>query len=220
MERTKQPERLKPTQVVTTHLTPLLILAVISLCFVGGYFYLTGLIVPPENPESHTGVGQPLEYLQLQPLTGDEQAVSLADLDGRVVLVNIWGTWCPPCRVELPRITELRQRFAGQGDFRLLAVSYPGSQGREDVESLRMETSRLLERLNLDLPTYYDPHSATLNSLSGTINFSGFPTTILVDRRGVIRAVWIGFRPGVETEIERYIGQLLDEVSSPDTGFG
>ncbi len=80
-------------------------------------------------------------------------------------------------------------------------------------ESLRKETAGLLEQMDLDLPTYYDPHSNTQNYLRGLIDFRYFPTTLLLDRGGVIRAVWVGYRPGLETEMERYIGMILDKES-------
>ena len=62
---------------------------------------------------------------------------------------------------------------------------------------------------------YYDPDDATQNALGRVISLEGFPTTILLDRHCLIRAVWVGYRPGVETEMERYISTLLDEESKP-----
>ena len=217
MTRRRQSERARQPGVLATNRIPLFILTILALCLLGGYLYLSRLYVPPENPESRAGVGQSIEYLNLQPLTGDARAVTRADLEGRVVLLNIWGTWCPPCRTELPHLAALRGRFAGQEDFQLLAVSYPASQDREDVDSLRTETSQLLNSLNLDLPTYYDPNYSLLYNLEETLDFRGFPTTLLLDRRGVIRAVWVGYRPGVETEMEWHIGRLLSETPSADS---
>ena len=167
------------------------------------------------NPEDERGVKRSLTYLKLEPLTGRSSPINLKDLQGHVTLLNIWGTWCPPCRAELPHIAELRQRFAGQTAFRLVAVSYPsGSQGN-DVESLREETADLLERLDLDLPTYYDPEGKTLDTIAAVtdVNVSrfSFPTTLLLDRHGVIRAIWKGYGQGVETEMERYIAVVLAE---------
>ena len=134
----------------------------------------------------------------------------MADLQDHVVLLNFWGTWCRPCRDELPHIAELRQRFAGQEAFRLVAISYPPLGQGDDLQSLREETAALLKRLNLDLPTYWDPDNETRTAVDQLIpdavhEISGvslFPLTVLLDRQGVIRAVWVGYRPGVETEIE------------------
>ena len=145
-------------------------------------------------------------------MTGDAPPISLADVPNHVTLLNFWGTWCPPCRNELPHMAELRQRFAGREAFRLLAVSCPPGGQAEDVQSLQEDTASLLKRLGLDLPTYYDPGDATQTALGSVINLEGYPTTVLLDRHGVIRAVWAGFRPGVETEMERFISTLLDEA--------
>ncbi len=215
MSRSKQPEPLKRSQVLRMHLAPLLIFAAIALGLLVGYWLLTRLREPRLNPTLHTGVGKSLEYLRLLPLTGDSRPVSLDDLKGRVVLLNLWGTWCLPCRHELPQMAELQKRYAGQKAFLLLAVSCPPTGRGDDVESLREETAGLLEQLDLDLPTYYDPHSTTQNYLGGLINSRDFPATLLLDRGGVIRAVWVGYRPGLETEMERYIGMILDKESGP-----
>ena len=163
------------------------------------------------GPEVHRGIGQRLTLLELEPLTGDPPRLSLSDLQNHVVLLNLWGTWCPPCREELPHMAELRQRFAGQPTFRLLAVSYPPIGQPDDLQSLRNETADLLKKLDVDLPTYCDPGNATLKAVDETIALEGYPTTILLDRRGVVRAVWVGYRPGVETEMERVIDEILSE---------
>ncbi|MCG2683123.1 MAG: TlpA family protein disulfide reductase [Planctomycetales bacterium] len=202
------------------HLAPLSIIAAIVVGLLAGYWLLTRLREPRPDPLLQTGVGKSLEYFRLLPLTGDSRPVSLDDLKGRVVLLNFWGTWCPPCRRELPRMAELRKRYAGQKAFLLLAVSCFPYGDREDVESLREETAGLLDQLDLDLPTYYDPHFSTQHELIGLIGLIDFrdlpfPTTLLLDRGGVIRAVWVGYRPGLETEMERYIGMILDKESGP-----
>ena len=102
-----------------------------------------------------------MTFLELEPLTGNPPRLSLSDLQNHVVLLNFWGTWCRPCRDELPHMAELRKRFAGQEAFRLVAISYPPLGQGDDLESLREETAALLKRLNLDLPTYYDPDDMT-----------------------------------------------------------
>ncbi len=194
-----------------------LAVAIVVLVAAGYWAAVTWLMPPPNlpKPETHGGVGQMLPFLELQPLTGDVSAVSLADIRDHVTLLNFWGTWCPPCRSELPHIAELRQRFAGRAAFRLLAVSCPPGGQADDVQSLEEGTAALLKRLGLDLPTYSDPDDATQSALGQLIDLQGYPTTVLLDRLGVIRAVWVGYRPGVETEMERYISMLLDEDGKP-----
>jgi thiol-disulfide isomerase/thioredoxin len=163
------------------------------------------------QPENHAGVGEPLTIVELEPLTGAGAPLSTSDLQDHVVLLNFWGTWCPPCREELPAMAALRQRFAGQEAFRLVAISNPGGGQGNDLVSLREETDALLTRLGLDLPTYYDPDNKTQAAVDQLIRLESFPTTVLLDRRGVIRAVWVGYRPGTETEIEHFVDKLLSE---------
>jgi thiol-disulfide isomerase/thioredoxin len=164
------------------------------------------------GPEARKGIGRQLTFLQLKPLTGDPPPLSLSDLQGHVTLLNFWGTWCPPCRTELPHMAELRRRFAGQTAFRLVAISYPPFGQPGDLQLLGDKTASLLKQLNLDLPTYCDPDSKTLEALAPIIDFSAFPTTVLLDRHGAIRAVWVGYGPGVEADIEGQVDVLLNEI--------
>ena len=145
-----------------------LLAAVVIVVAVGYWVVITPMLVPPNaiKPEIHSGVGQPLPYLELRPLTGDPPPMSLRDLENHVTLLNFWGTWCPPCRNELPHIAELRQRYSGQEAFRLLAVSCPAGGQPDDAQSLQEDTASLLNRLKLDLPTYYDPDGGTQYALS------------------------------------------------------
>lgn len=158
----------------------------------------------PPDPTQQPGVGHALAALDLAPLTGDSKSESLPELRGKVILLNFWGTWCPPCRDELPYIAAIRDRYAGQPSFRLLAVSCPREDA--DVDLLRDNTRTLLQRFNLDLPTYHDPNSITRRAVDAVVGFDGyFPLTVLLDRQGVIRAVWLG----VANDIEPYIDQVL-----------
>ncbi|MBN1393748.1 MAG: TlpA family protein disulfide reductase [Pirellulales bacterium] len=217
MSQAEQSEPTKRPRVMTTHLTPLVIFAAIAVALMLGYEFLKRFRAPRLNPLLQPAVGKHLEHLRLLPLTSGEKPLSLDDLKGRVVLVNVWGTWCAPCRDELPRMAELRKRYAGQEKFLLLALSTPSGGWGGDVESLREETASLLEQLGIDLPTYFDPDSAAESyKLGGRIDIQDYPTTLLFDRDGVIRAEWIGYRRGAETEMERYIGVLLDKLKKPE----
>jgi thiol-disulfide isomerase/thioredoxin len=177
----------------------LVVVAVVSvLSFLGG-------------PEHHAGIGERLPALELEPLTGNPPRLSLADLEGSVVLLNFWGPWCPPCQQELPHMAALREHFADQKAFRLVAISYPGPDG-EDRESLRTSTEAVLKELKIDLPTYCDPTGVTQSAVDRVVGFTGYPTTLLLDRHGIIRAVWVGYRSGMETKMERNVDKILAET--------
>ncbi len=214
-QTTDRPPKQPPKPI--SYLAGFLVLVVFVSLMAGAWLLFTQVIVPmiPQrvipHPEGYRGVGEPLAYLELEPLTGKQPRLTLPELRNHVVLLSFWGTWCPPCRAELPHIAELQKRFTGQEAFRLVSISYPPLGQGNDWESLREETAALLKKLNLDLPTYYDADNTTLSAVDRAVGFQGMPTTLLLDRRGIIRAVWVGYRPGVETEIELYIDKILGE---------
>jgi cytochrome c biogenesis protein CcmG/thiol:disulfide interchange protein DsbE len=168
----------------------------------------TGTVGPP--------IGRTLPYFQLEPLTGDSRAVSLADLKGRVTLVNFWGTWCPPCRREFPGIVALAAHFSGQERFRLHAVSC-GSGADEDLAELREQTQAFLKSNNTTLPTYSDQNAASRRALALVLDPEEFayPTTIVLDSVGTIRGYWIGYSPGSEEEMRTLIDELLEQLAAP-----
>jgi thiol-disulfide isomerase/thioredoxin len=221
MARFEQPEPPKRSQQIIKFVTRTLVLAVIVAGLLGGYWLLTRPERGLPNPTEQQGVGSRLAGLSLLALTGDSgdsRSVSLQNLKNKVVLLNFWGTWCPPCRDELPHMAELRNRYAAQETFRLLAVSCPAGGQADDVQSLRENTEELLNKLSLDLPTYYDPDEKTRAAVDEAIAAADrlFPLTLLLDGKGVIRAVWLGYRAGVETEMERYIGMVLEEEKTKE----
>jgi len=157
------------------------------------------------SPEQ--SVGKTLPALRLVPLDAGEQTVTLDELAGRVALVNFWATWCPPCREELPHLADLGREFGEREDFVLAAVSC----GEDDPESLRKNTEDLLVNMRLTLPVYTDPDSLTRDAFAQLAGPTGFPTSFVLDRQGVIRRVWVGYGPGLEDEMRATVKQLLDE---------
>jgi len=154
---------------------------------------------------SRSGEGRPLAALELTPLTGDGEPVTLESLKGKVVLVNFFATWCGPCRAELPHLADLRRDLASNPDFVLLAVS----AGDENPDRLLSDTKEFLETLRLDVPTYADPARVTRDAFAQVESSQGFPTSFVLDRNGVIRRIWIGYMPGLEDEMRETVEQLL-----------
>jgi thiol-disulfide isomerase/thioredoxin len=166
---------------------------------------------PAGDARQSVGIGNKLERLELQPLTGDSQPLTLADLRGSVVLLNFWGTWCPPCRMELPHIAEIYQQRQ-EAKFKLLAVSCGESAAAEDIDSLREDTKALLESQQITMPTYADSAGVTRAAVARAANFDGYPTTVVLDGDGIIRGFWVGYAPGAEKEMQELIEQLLKQA--------
>ncbi len=162
--------------------------------------------IPPY--ESFRGVGRKLPALELEPLTGDAEPVNLKNLAGHVVVVNFWGTWCPPCRQEFPELAELYAEFRKNPEVRLLAVSC-GPDGKEDPKELWENTRRFLAGSRREMPTYADPNETTRVAFDRVVGLQAFPTTFVMDRDGIIRGVWPGYHSRVVSEIKDLVQRLL-----------
>jgi thiol-disulfide isomerase/thioredoxin len=107
----------------------------------------------------------------------DGKNQKLSDLKGKVVFLNFWATWCPPCRREMPSMESLYQRFKGQG-LEVLAVDC--QEGAQDV-------SAFMGRNKLSFPAALDESG----EISGYYGIEAIPTTYLLDKSGkiIIRVV-------------------------------
>ncbi len=138
--------------------------------------------------------GYPAPDFTLETLAGE--AVTLSDLQGQVVLINFWATWCPPCRAEMPAIQEVYEEYRDQG-FTVLAVNERESQGR---------VATFMDELGLTFPVPLDRDGRVFRRY----RVNALPSTFFVDREGIIRNVTIG-GPMARTFIEGQISSLLAE---------
>ena len=117
-----------------------------------------------------TAAPQPLPPLTFETLDG--QPASLADFAGKVVVLNLWATWCAPCREEMPGLDRLQAQFADR-DLVVLALSVD----RAGPERVR----KFLDEVGVkQLHVYRDPKAAATRA----VKVPGLPATILVDRKG------------------------------------
>lgn len=123
---------------------------------------LAAFLVRPER--------KPVADLEFQDAGG--KPLKISDWKGRVVLINLWATWCAPCRKEMPDLAEL-QKELGSKDFEVVAISVD----RKGVEA----SSVFLKETGADsLKLYIEPTTAIVNDLQAI----GLPATVLIDRQG------------------------------------
>ena len=127
--------------------------------------------------------------------TGSE--ISLKDLKGRVVLVDFWATWCPPCRKSFPWMDEMYSRYKEEG-FIIVAVS-------EDTKRELVE--RFIEKMNPLFPIAHDPSG----EVAEKYELRGMPTSYLIDRKGNITIIHVGFRSSDKDKLEAEIQMLLEQ---------
>lgn len=128
---------------------------------------------------------------------GRNTALSLAALRGKVVLVNLWATWCGPCISEMPQLDALEKRLGG-GQFQVVPIA---------LDQPAAVVQRYLERAGLkDLPVYTGD--------SAGIPVQVLPTSLIIDAAGRVAWRGIGRRAWTSPEVERTLRDLIAESAS------
>ena len=160
----------KPSPVTTGRRT------LLQLATIGGVFALAPLWHPAlrsRNPETDLNIhASPRELANLPFSDGQGGATSLAAFRGRVVLLNIWATWCPPCRTEMPALDRLQATLGGP-DFEVVALSIDLS-GMPTVQAF-------FERVGIKHLRLYIDATGTAASMLAS---GGVPLTLLLDGTG------------------------------------
>lgn len=138
--------------------------------------------------------GRPAPNFSLPGLDG--QMVILTDYRGKVVLLNIWATWCPPCLEEMPSMEKLYQELKGEG-FEILAVSIDES-GAQDVRPF-------MKKHKLSFPALTDPE----NTIKRLYQTTGVPESFVIDKDGTLLEIVIGPRDWATPEVVRYFRNLI-----------
>lgn len=131
----------------------------------------------------------------LPDLNGDVH--SLGQHRGQAVILNFWTTWCPPCIFEMPALQQVYERYSDQG-LTVLGINLTQSDDPDLIEPFR-------EKLGLTFPILLDPES----QLSGNLyRVLGLPTSVFIDRKGVVQEVYIGAIPldDLESKVQLIMG--------------
>lgn len=123
--------------------------------------------------------------------------VTLAAYSGKVILLNVWATWCHPCRLEMPSMERLHRRFAGT-DFRIVAVSID----RTDEHPVR----DFVQEFGLTFDVLHDP----AGDIQRIYQTAGVPESFVIDRRGTIVKKVIGAAEWDAPVTEKLVQRLLD----------
>ncbi len=155
---------------------------------------LLAAVLPFAPVQAGDDTGPAAEF-KLPARTGE--AVSLSSLKGQVVLINFWATWCGPCRKEMPLLEQIQKKYASLG-FTMLGVN---------VEEDTTMMDAFLKDVPVTFPILLDP----ANGVSKLYNVAAMPSTVIVDRKGNIRYLHQGYKPGDESTYQDMIRQLIRE---------
>jgi thiol-disulfide isomerase/thioredoxin len=142
--------------------------------------------------------------IALSSLDGEARPLPPEQLQGKVLLVNFWATWCGPCVEEFPDLLRIADGYRNDPGFKFLSVS----TGHGDWSTLRTETAAFLRARGYDVPVYADPQGAARAGLQG-VDPGVVPVTVLVDREGKVAQVCVGFDPPALDEMQLQIATLL-----------
>jgi len=148
------------------------------------------IVVEPKTPVE---VDYPAPSLTAENIHGKTE--SLEDYRNQVVLINVWTTWCPPCKEEIPTLVAFYNDHASEG-FVIVAIN--GGESRQEI-------GNFVEQNKMTFPIWLDPNEDALHTLKNHI----LPSSYAVDRAGNVRYVWAG---AINQEtLEKYILPLIQE---------
>lgn len=133
--------------------------------------------------------------------TVDGKPIKLADFKGNVTIVDVWGTWCPPCRKEIPHFVDLANRFGAKG-LKIVGINCNESGSPAEVK----------QTINDFIAETKIPYPCVLNddTIQTKIpDFEGYPTTLFLDRTGKVRLSQVGYQP--MARLEAIVTALLAE---------
>jgi len=140
-------------------------------------------------------IGKTAPDFTLKSMSG--QNFNLTEQRGNIILINFWASWCGPCRKEMPVLQELQDKYQDLG------VQVWGI----NVEQENQAGRDFLANLDLSFSIFFDE----TNKLSEAYNVEAMPTTVIVDRDGIVRYVYRGFKKGYGKKYAKAIKKLIRE---------
>lgn len=146
---------------------------------------------------SHVAIGAPAPAFSATTVDGARQVRRLADYRGHVTILNIWATWCEPCKAEMPALEHLYQALAPAG-LKVAAVSVDETASDDSVATYA-------RNLGLTFDVLHD----TQYTIEQAYQVVGYPSSYLIDRDGRIRAIWLGAKDWTDPGVTALVRQLL-----------
>lgn len=146
--------------------------------------------------QAGVSVGQPAPSVAL-PSLPDGGILSLKSLQGKVVYLDFWASWCGPCRISFPQLEIMRNELGERG-FEVLAVS---------VDEDRADALEFLSTAGVSYPVLHDGSGVTPQ----TFGLMGMPTGYLIDRAGIVRHVHQGYKKSDGAKLRAMVEELLGD---------
>jgi thiol-disulfide isomerase/thioredoxin len=174
---------------------------------------------PPPTTESTPEVAKektPSDYPALKAdiaqadlKTMDGSTFKIADKKGKVILINLWATWCGPCLAEMPSFVKMKETYGPQG-FEIL-----GLDTDDESDTLMDDINKVIKEKNINYPIVFSD-TQTQVALLNISKFNGIPQSFLVDADGNLRAVFKGANKENVVKIEEIVSGLVGQNNSSE----
>src|ERR1700742_3513506 len=156
------------------------------------------------NPPDHRGLPGPIVGPELMDLA---RTVSVDDFPGKVVVINVWGQWCGPCRAEISQLQRVYDATRGSG------VSFLGIDVRDNSRQAALD---FVDDRHITYPSIYDPAMRTLIAFGGKYPTTVIPSTLVLDRRHRVAAVFL--RELLAEDLQPVVQRVAGETGADGAG--
>lgn len=153
----------------------------------------------PKKSSEYPPVNSAVANADIKQLDGS--TFKVADKKGKVLLLNMWATWCGPCRSEMPELVKLQDQYRGQG-FEIIGLN------TDDEPAAAISEFSAQMKLNYNLVWADNKLQTELLKIS---KFGGIPQSFLIDRDGNLRGVFTSANPETIAKLKEIVGKLMAE---------
>lgn len=159
---------------------------------------------PADKNSLYPPISSGMAAVDMEALDGTRTKVS--DHKGKVLMLNLWGIWCGPCREEMPHLAQMQKQYQGKG---LEVISL--NVGDHDLRPEPMENiKKFVEQMKLDYPIARIT-SDSVNQFYMVSKAQAIPQTFMIDREGRLRGVWVGGGQGVFNQLQQALDKTMNE---------
>jgi cytochrome c biogenesis protein CcmG, thiol:disulfide interchange protein DsbE len=160
-------------------------------------FAIFGCAVAQNSPEDFKN--KPVPAFKFTDTTG--KTITQSSMKGKVYLIDFWATWCGPCKAAMPTMQRLHNKYKGKGFSVIGANILENGADKANVAGKFKTAAKLTYVFAKDTPE--------TEKFANKLMIQGIPTFLLIDKKGVIREVQIGFSPAHEADLAKKIESLL-----------